>query len=115
MEHAPLSLVLKAFNLCFTSTVISIITVLNFSLAASLTIVLGLPLIASSSSQSIALRVGKYGAYAFLALGWILVAQKQMVESIWNWQVLSVWFAPFICLVYVPLVLQAGVVCLLSP
>src|SRR4051812_9616951 len=111
-KTAPMHMVLKALNLCFTSTVISIITILNFSLAASMTVLLGLPLVASSSSSSLPLRLLKYSGYACLGLGWLLFAQQEMVDSIWNWQVLSVWFAPFICIVYLPLVLQSGIACL---
>lgn len=110
---APASSVLKALNLCFASTVISIITVLNFSLAASLTIPLGVPLVASSTSSSILLRLLKYTVYALLGLGWLIFAQDEMVKSIWYWESLRVWFAPFICIVYVPLLLQAGISCIL--
>ncbi|KAF4614468.1 hypothetical protein D9613_002688 [Agrocybe pediades] len=107
--------ILKAFNLCFASTVISIITVLNFSLAALLAILLGVPLVMSSSSlqTELPIRMIKYTAYAFIGLGWLLFAQTQMAQAIWDWQILSVWFAPFVCIVYAPLVLQAGISCLI--
>ncbi|KAG8926231.1 Glycosyl phosphatidyl inositol protein transamidase complex subunit [Tulasnella sp. 417] len=42
--QAPLHLILKAFNLYISSIVISITSVLNFSLAAGLAVLLGLPL-----------------------------------------------------------------------
>ncbi|KAF8969844.1 Gaa1-like protein [Flammula alnicola] len=112
-DAASVSTVLKALNLCFASTVISIITVLNFSLAASLTVVMGIPLVISSSSPPIPLRVLKHIGYSLLGLGWLVFAQKQMLAAMWNWEVLSVWFAPFICIVYVPLLLQAGISCLI--
>ncbi|KDR73500.1 hypothetical protein GALMADRAFT_100196 [Galerina marginata CBS 339.88] len=114
-ETAPISMILKALNLCLASTIISIITVLNFSLAASLTIFLGIPLVVSSSSSpsSTPLRLLKYAGYAILGLGWLIFAQDEMVKAIWHWEVLRVWFAPFICIVYVPLVLQAGISCLI--
>ncbi|KAF8163462.1 Gaa1-domain-containing protein [Crassisporium funariophilum] len=110
---APLSLILKALNLCFASTIISITTVLNFSLAASLTVVMGMPLVASSPSPNIIIRLVKYVGYALLGLGWLLFAQNEMRDAVWNWEVLGVWFAPFICIVYVPLMLQAGISCLI--
>ncbi|KAJ3510285.1 hypothetical protein NLJ89_g4766 [Agrocybe chaxingu] len=50
---APTYMVLKAFNLCLSSTVISIITLLNFSLAASLTLFLT-PVVAFSSPAFLA-------------------------------------------------------------
>ncbi|KAF8201552.1 Gaa1-like protein [Pholiota molesta] len=112
-DTSPLWTVLKALNLCFASTVISIVTLLNFSLAASLSVLLGIPLIISSPSSSIPIRVLKYVAYSFLSLGWLLVSRKQVLGAVWNWEVLSVWLAPFICTVYVPLVLQAGIVSLI--
>lgn len=113
-DTAPTSAVLKAANLCLASTVISIVTVLNFSLAATLTVLLTVPVILASSSPHFTWRLVRYSAYVTIGLGW-LFAHKEVLNSIWSWQVLSVWFAPFICVVYVPLLLQAGIVCLLSP
>lgn len=121
VPHTPshsissISSVLKALNLCLASTVISITTVLNFSLAASLAISLGIPLSISSASDSLHARVAKYTGYMFLALGWLLLGQREIWTAIWHWEILSVWFAPFVSIVYVPLVLQAGLVCLLPP
>ncbi|KAF7363612.1 hypothetical protein MSAN_01018300 [Mycena sanguinolenta] len=109
---APVSQLLKALNLCFASTVISITTVANFSLAMSLAILLGIPLSISSPSQSLPLRVIKYAAYIGLGLGWIF-AGEELRKALWDWEILRVWFAPFVCAVYTPLVLQAGLVCLL--
>ncbi|KAJ7685379.1 Gaa1-domain-containing protein [Mycena polygramma] len=111
---AAISELLKALNLCFASTVISITTVVNFSLAMSLTIVLGIPLSISSSSRSLPLRLAKFAAYLCLALGWIF-AREEVRKALWDWEILRVWFAPFVCIMYMPLVLQAGLVCLLPP
>ncbi|KAF5330472.1 hypothetical protein D9619_005915 [Psilocybe cf. subviscida] len=104
--------VLKALNLCFASTVISIITVLNFSLAASLALLLGIPLSVSSPSLKSS-RTITYLAFSLLGMGWLLIAQPQVLQSLWYWKILGVWYAPFMCIVYVPLVLQSMVVCLL--
>ncbi|KAJ7087836.1 Gaa1-like protein [Mycena epipterygia] len=109
---APVSQLLKALNLCFASTVISITTVVNFSLAMSLAILLGIPLSISSPSPSLPLRMAKFASYIGLALGWIF-SYEEVRKAIWNWEILGVWFAPFVCIVYTPLVLQAGLVCLL--
>jgi len=111
-DSAPFWLVLKALNLCFASTVISIITVLNFSLAALLAVTLGLPLTFSCSSTSKLRSWLKGLLYVFLASGWLFFYQETQ-RAIWNWEILSVWFAPFVCLIYVPLVIQAGIVCAL--
>nr|GAT60039.1 predicted protein [Mycena chlorophos] len=109
---APTSVLLKALNLCFASTVISITTVVNFSLAMVLTIFLAVPLCVSAPSPILPLRIGQYGVYIVLALGW-LCATEEVRSALWDWQVLGVWFAPFVCVVYTPLVLQAAIVCLL--
>jgi len=111
-DSAPFWLVLKALNLCFASTVISIITVLNFSLAALLAVTLGLPLTFSCSSTSKLRSRLKGLLYVFLSSGWLFFYQETQ-RAIWNWEILSVWFAPFVCLIYVPLVIQAGIVCTL--
>ncbi|CAA7271557.1 unnamed protein product [Cyclocybe aegerita] len=107
---APTFMVLKAFNLCLSSTVISIITLLNFSLAASLTLFLTPVVALSSPALSAQVRLIKYSAYASIAFAWLLFHQS-LVDVVWSWQVLSVWLAPFICIVYTPLVLQAAIVC----
>ncbi|KAF9052907.1 Gaa1-like protein [Panaeolus papilionaceus] len=108
-QQAPLSLTLKALNLCFASTVISIIAVLNFSLSASLAIVLGIPLSVSLPDCPTLIRFLQYLTYILLSMGWLLYTTDSVQWAIWNWQVLGVWFAPFVCIVYVPLVLQAAI------
>lgn len=108
LEVAPVYLVLKALNLCFASTVISVVSVLNFSLALLLALALGIPLALSSPT----LKLAQYPAYIFLAAGWLLLPE-QSKSALWNWEVLSVWFAPVVCTVYLPIVLQAAAVTLL--
>ena len=110
---APLATVLKAFNLCFTSAVISITSVVNFSLAAALAVSMGLPLTVASPSLSLPKRVAKYAIYSLFALGWLVLSPEETRKAIWNWEVLGVWLAPFVCIVYAPLVLQAALVCFL--
>lgn len=105
---APVSLVLKALNLCIASTFISVISVLNFSLALTLSIALGVPLALSTPSKPLL-----FPLYVVLALGWLVALPEQTQTAMWNFKVLNVWFAPVICLVYVPLVLQGAIVTLL--
>ncbi|KAF9246149.1 Gaa1-like protein [Melanogaster broomeanus] len=122
-EAAPISMLLQSFNLCLASTVISITSLLNFSLAAMLAITLGIPLLRSriSSPQQTPFqplqspsrtpaRLVAYAAYSMLAWGWLLFLPSEVEKAVWNWEVLGVWFAPFVCIVYAPLVLQAGLV-----
>ncbi|KAJ3787413.1 Gaa1-like protein [Lentinula aff. detonsa] len=109
---APLSLVLKAFNLCLSSTVISIISVLNFSLAACLAVALGIPLSVTSSSSNGATGMVRYTMYIVLGFGWLFLDETRK-QMIWDWDILGVWLLPFLCVVYYPLSLQAALVCII--
>ncbi|KAF8892461.1 Gaa1-like protein [Infundibulicybe gibba] len=84
---SSLAIVLKALNLCLASTVISITTVLNFSLAATTAATLAIPLSLSSSSSHRSIRGVKYFGYTFLALGWLVFGQEEMWQAIWNWEI----------------------------
>lgn len=111
-EAAPTSMLLKSSNLCLASTVISIMSLLNFSLAAILAITMGVPLATSHTSSSMMTSRLRYAGYCVLAWGWLVLVPGEVESAIWNWEVLGVWFAPFICIVYAPLVMQAAIVCL---
>ncbi|KAG1756647.1 Gaa1-like protein [Suillus paluster] len=111
-EAAPTSVLLKSSNLCLASTVISILSLLNFSLAAVLAIIMGVPLATASPFSSAMTSRLRYAGYCVLAWGWLVLVPGEVESAIWNWEVLGVWFAPFICIVYAPLVMQAGIVCL---
>ncbi|KAK0483742.1 Gaa1-like protein [Armillaria novae-zelandiae] len=114
-SDASLSVVLKALNLCFASTVISITAVLNFSFAASMTILLGIPLsISPTSSRRREPSIVYYIAYALFGLGWLVLCPEGVRKAVWDWETLGVWFGPFLSIVIAPLVLQAGVVCILA-
>ncbi|KAH6918352.1 Gaa1-like protein [Coprinopsis sp. MPI-PUGE-AT-0042] len=110
-----LSLTLKALNLCFASAIISITSVLNFSLALTFAMLLGIPLSLSAFSGSKARHWAGYAFYALVGLGWIPFLQEQTKAALWYWEIASVWFAPVVCIIYVPLVLQAGIATLLAP
>jgi len=114
VSTAPLHILLKAINMCLASTLISVSSVLNFSLAASLAVTLGIPLSLASPSESLPARGIKCALYTALAFGW-LAFDAEVKQGIWDWQVLGVWFSPLVCLVYVPLVLQAAFISSLSP
>ncbi|KAI9454996.1 Gaa1-domain-containing protein [Lactarius psammicola] len=114
VNTAPLPILLKAINMCLASTLISVTSVLNFSLAALLAITLGVPLSFATPSRSLPVCVMKCALYTTLAFGW-LASSGEVTQAIWDWQVLGVWFAPLVCLIYVPFVLQAGVVSGLAP
>lgn len=114
-QDNSLSLTLKALNLCFASAIISITSVLNFSLALTFAMLLGTPLSLSAFSGSKAMHWAGYAFYALLAMGWLPFLQEQTKSALWYWEIASVWFAPVVCIIYVPLVLQAGIATLLAP
>ena len=104
---------LKSLNLCLTSTVISILSVLNFSLAAVMALAVGVPLYTASSSVDRGVRLSRYAVHSILAFGWIVLLRGEVLQALANWELLGVWFVPFVCIVYAPLVLQSALVCLL--
>ncbi|KZT28433.1 Gaa1-domain-containing protein [Neolentinus lepideus HHB14362 ss-1] len=112
-ELPAINRVLKSINLCIASTVISVTSVLNFSLAATTAVLLGIPLTLASSSPLLPVRTVMYLLYVFLAFGWMVWLPGEMQRALWSWEILGVWFAPFVCLVYAPLALQGGLACLL--
>lgn len=59
-----------------------------------------------------AIKAVKYTCYIALAFGWLLL-NDEVTSALWKWEVLGVWVAPFVCIVYAPLLLQAGLVTVL--
>lgn len=117
--QAPLHLILKAFNLYISSIVISITSVLNFSLAATLAVLLGLPLtLAGPTARPLRyLLVLAVSPMGLLAVASHIVGEQEVVRvltrTVWEWQVLGAWFLPFACVVYLPLTLQGLLVCMM--
>ncbi|QRV85879.1 GPI transamidase component GAA1 [Ceratobasidium sp. AG-Ba] len=122
---APLHLVLKASNLCLAGTITALISLLNFSLAAVTVVLLGVPLsyLPPVKPSELRARVG-FCLLQLLTpptLGLIvglfvdkpdLIRVGQVV--IWDWKVLGVWTFPFAMIVYLPLIWQAQIACVLS-
>jgi glycosylphosphatidylinositol transamidase len=122
---APLSIVLKSFTLCLGGTVTALLSLLNFSLAATTVVLLGVPLSYLPPTKSSKLRsIGVYCLLPLLtppliALGFeYLNGQTELVRVgrmvIWEWKVLGVWTLPFAMIVYLPLVWQAQATCILA-
>lgn len=113
-KSAPIWMLLRSFNLCFASAVISATSVLNFSLAAVLAVLLGVPLAFSGPTNdaltSLTLRI----AYMLLAIFWFTPVWNVMDQAVWDWEFLGGYFAPFICMIYVPIVWQAVIVASLT-
>lgn len=101
--QASLWQLIRSFNLCLTSTIISVTSLLNFSLAGGVAILLGLPLTISRTGS-------KLQRAALLPLLWWAVHGSAVEELLWDWNVLGVWTAPFAYFVLLPLCLQAAVV-----
>jgi GPI-anchor transamidase subunit GAA1 len=115
MDVSSLAILLKSFNLCLASTIISVTCLLNFSLAAVFVMILGIPLIyfLPAKGQEIVPKVTQAILLVFLGIGWLAWAEDEVRRAIWHWEILGVWFAPFVCMVYMPLLLQAATAVLL--
>jgi glycosylphosphatidylinositol transamidase len=107
---APVWMLLRSFNLCFASAVISATSVLNFSLAAVLALLLGVPLSFSGPTDDALTSLTLRLAYLLLAIFWFTPVWTVMDQAMWDWQFLGGYFAPFICVIYVPIVWQAVIV-----
>lgn len=101
--QASLWRLLRAFNLCFASTIISVTSLLNFSLAAAMAVLLGVPLTVGCINS-------KLQRGALLPLVWWAVHGSKVEELLWDWNVLGVWTAPFAYFVVLPLCFQAAIV-----
>ena len=107
---APIWMLLRSFSLCFASAVISATSVLNFSLAALLAFLLGVPLSFSGPTDDALTSVNLRLTYLLLAIFWFTPAWNVMDQAMWEWEFLGGYFAPFICIIYVPIVWQAVIV-----
>ncbi|KAI0032220.1 Gaa1-like protein [Vararia minispora EC-137] len=112
-DRAPLHMLLKATTLCLASTAISVTSVLNFSLASLLAIVFGIPLTFAGPACSFTARLLKYFFYAVLAVGWMWL-HDEVRDALLQWEMLGVWLAPVVCMLYTPFMIQAGIASLYS-
>lgn len=112
-DPAPISSVLKAFNLFVASTLISVTSLLNFWLAALLCVVLGLPLTFLSVSASNTYTTKVIKAILLLECTMLLYNSTVTNSTLWNWSVLGVWFAPLMSVICVPILFQASLACAL--
>jgi glycosylphosphatidylinositol transamidase len=105
-DKAPLAELLKALNLCVASTVITIASLLNFSLAATIALHLGVPLTLSRRWGSPSIGALMAGISGLCSLSWLL-SPDRMTIAFREWTLFGNWFAPFIGVVYLPLVFQS--------
>lgn len=102
---------------------ICIISVLNFSLAAVMAVLIGIPLsLGTPRPKLLSTLSGLFVFPLLMPVGLLgLMASVRGAESvaravgrnILEWELFGVWFAPFVCIVYFPLILQAWLVYLL--
>lgn len=108
---APLSIVLKSLNMFLTSTLISVTSLLNFSLSVILCVAIGLPLILFSGNlRDSDQTLTRKGAF-FLTYTAFLMTFFTSNQMLWSWSILGNLFLPLLHVVYLPLLLQAGLVC----
>ncbi|KAF8343901.1 GPI transamidase component Gaa1 [Cantharellus anzutake] len=123
-DKASISSVLHALTLCIAGTISCIISVLNFSFAACLVVLLGIPL--SMIPRMTINSAGRIlGTIFFMMLmpvpillstGFVCEAQtiKTVLRLIWDWQVLESWFLPSVFCIYYPLVVQGCLAIILN-
>ena len=116
---------LKAFNLCWAGMIIAVTAVVNFSLSAATAVLLGICLSVVPSTRSNSLlklfAVGflvaltPQGMVALLAriVGFNTVLHWAQ-SVIWDYEVVGSYFVPFVWMVYLPLVLQGILSCILA-
>jgi glycosylphosphatidylinositol transamidase len=100
-------------NMCLASALISVTSVLNFSFAAFLAVILGIPLTLTPFSMHLSQLQRMLLLPAYVAISSCCIALNDS-SAMWYWTVLGVWFAPLMYAVYIPLLYQAFIVCLLA-
>ena len=116
---------LKAFNLCWAGMIIAVTAVVNFSLSAATAVLLGI-------SLSIVPSTRRHSAVKLLAVGLLVALTPQGImallsyiigydallhwarSAIWDYEVVGSYFVPFVWVVYLPLVLQGILSCILA-
>jgi glycosylphosphatidylinositol transamidase len=86
-------------------------------------VLIGIPLSLASPSNKLFSRLSGFLVFAILSplgllttLAWLMgkvFVARSVVNSLWEWELLGVWFSPFVCIVYLPLILQTMLLYLL--
>jgi glycosylphosphatidylinositol transamidase len=116
---------LKAFNLCWAGMIIAVTAVVNFSLSAATAVLLGISLSVVPATRPSSLM--KLFAVGFLVAltpqGMMAIVSRIMGynsllywarSAIWDYEVVGSYFVPFVWMVYLPLVLQGILACILA-
>lgn len=116
---------LKAFNLCWAGMIIAVTAVVNFSLSATTAVLLGISLsIVPSTRPTPMAKLFAAGLLAALTPQGIMVIFSGLIgynsilhwaqSAIWDYEVVGCYFVPFVWVVYLPLVLQGILSCILA-
>ncbi|KAH8826974.1 Gaa1-domain-containing protein [Flagelloscypha sp. PMI_526] len=103
-DQAPLSSVLKALNLCAASTC-------HLRYYHRQFLPCGMPQ-HRIRRPSFPFSIFASIVYAVFSLGWLVFTPHLTSQALWDWDVINVWFAPVLCLIYYPFLIQAGLVAL---
>jgi len=116
---------LKAFNLCWAGMIIAVTAVVNFSLSAATAMLLGISLSVVPSTRSDPLvKLFAVGCLVALTPQGMMALLSRIIgfnsvlhwarSVIWDYEVVGSYFVPFVWMVYLPLVLQGILSCILA-
>lgn len=116
---------LKAFNLCWAGMIIAVTAVVNFSLSATTAVLLGVSLsIVPSTRPTPIAKLFAVGLLAALTPQGMIAILSRLVgydsilhwarSAVWDYEVVGCYFVPFVWVVYLPLVLQGMLSCILA-
>jgi glycosylphosphatidylinositol transamidase len=125
LEAGTTSFVLASLTSCIAGTVVCLVSVLNFSLAATLSIAFGfvLPFRMTPTRRSFTKILHHSFIFLFTptSIAWLTLlvvgedfVSRNIVQMIWEWKVLRVWTLPFLLCIYFPLVLQASIAVIIA-
>lgn len=125
LDGGATSSILTSFTLCIAGTVVCLVSVLNFSLAATLSITFGLVLPTRVEPTRGSFIRMLHHSFIFLfaptSIAWLTslavgkdVVDRHIIQMIWEWKVLRVWALPFLLCIYFPLLLQASIAVIIA-
>jgi glycosylphosphatidylinositol transamidase len=116
---------LKAFNLCWAGMIIAVTAVVNFSLSAATSVLLGISLsVVPSTRPNSVVRLLAVGLLVVLTPQGIMALLSRITayesllywvrSAVWDYEVIGSYFVPFVWMVYFPLVLQGIIACIIA-
>ena len=116
---------LKAFTLCWAGMIIAVTSVINFSLSATTAVLLGISLsIVPATRPRPGVKLFAVGLLVALTPQGMMALFSRIIghdgllhwarSAIWDYEVVGSYFVPFVWMVYLPLVLQGILSCILA-